>query len=78
MRGDSRVIYLDYYAYRVDGRVYYAGREGGRQSPETVTIHYDPDRPSSHVIGPLLPPWVSLSLGTLVGGLLLFVAWRFR
>lgn len=73
-----RTRYNIFYAYEADGKECYAELQDCPRPPEVVIVHYDPDQPMSNVVGPLTPPWVSLLLGAAVGGLLIFVSWRFR
>jgi hypothetical protein len=77
-RTEYRLKYRILYAYEVNGQEYYAQLTDATRPPETMTVHYDPSQPGSNVVGPLTPPWLPLLLGSTVGAMLFFVAWRFR
>jgi len=66
------------YAYVVGGTEYRAEVKNRDRVVDRVTIHYDPAHPADCLVGPLVPPWLSLVFGGLLGAGLLFVAYRFR
>jgi len=66
------------YSYVVGGRQYRTNVKNRDEVAEQATIHYDPAHPADCLVGPIMPPWVSLAFGGLLGAGLLFVAYRFR
>ena len=64
------------YWYQVNEETFVSHRGRGRlRSAEFV--RYDPREPSNHVLGEIVPPPYWFFGGSLVGGMLLFVAWQF-
>ena len=64
------------YWYQVNEETFVSHRGRGRlRSAEFV--RYDPRDPSNHVLGQIVPPPYWFFGGSLVGGMLLFVAWQF-
>ena len=77
-KDEVRALYDLRYAYVVGDREYRAEVKKRDRVEDRVTIHYDPAHPADCLVGPLVPPWLSLVFGGLLGGGLLFVAYRFR
>lgn len=65
------------YEYVVDGKIYNATvRDVSTHSP-SVVIHYDPNRPGDHVVGPLTPPWLILVVSLGSAAIFAFVGYQF-
>jgi len=66
------------YVYVVNGEPYYAeGNDAGIAS-DRVPIHYKPDHPHVHVVGPITPPWIILVFAVGLGAFSTFVGYKFR
>lgn len=65
------------YEYVVDGKVYQATVERATTLSRSVVIHYDPNRPRNHVVGPLMPPWLILAVSLGSAAIFAFVGYQF-
>jgi len=66
------------YEYEVAGWWYGATLLDAPGIADTVTIHYDPDHPEKHIVGPLMPPWLALTMAAALAALLALVGYQFR
>jgi hypothetical protein len=71
-------LYQCRYTYVVDGKQYDAVFKNMFKAPRQIAIQYDPQHPEMHVIGPLMPPWLSALLGVAIGSFVFYVAYKFR
>jgi hypothetical protein len=73
--GESRPQVVGYW-YQVNEETF-VSRPGTGRLRSAESVRYDPRDPSNHVLGEIVPPPFWLFGGTLIGGMLLFVAWQF-
>ncbi len=70
--------YRPLYVYVVGSKTYTAQGNDTGSVLDRVPIHYKPDRPHEHVVGPITPPWIILVFAVGLGGFSLFVGYKFR
>ncbi len=70
--------YSAYYKYTVGSVIYGADVKNRWYAPATVTIYYNPNNPSKHIVGSIAPPWVVLAFAFGFGAFLMFVGYQFR